>query len=279
MSHSEHIKAGTVTRFFYEIREGARRQGNVIFALIFRDIKSRSGQDGYGLFSLLGIMLEPAIGALVLTLFWYVLRRQEISGVHVALFVAVSYLPFSIVRRSISSVPKVIKTSRSFYAFQNIKPFDPVLARFILELTLVLVGGTVLLFGLWWFLDLAINFGELLPALGLLSMMVVFAFGLSLFIGVYGTHFPIVFKTIQFSSRGLLFLCAVLHPVDELPPEAQTFLSWNPIVHFEELLRGYLIGTKPFADASLSYISVVTISMIFLGFISYYVNRFKVIER
>ena len=43
MSHSEQLPTPGLSRFFYELREGARRQGNVVFALIFRELKSRSG--------------------------------------------------------------------------------------------------------------------------------------------------------------------------------------------------------------------------------------------
>ena len=34
---------GDVMRFISEMREGSRRQGNVIFALIFKDVKTRAG--------------------------------------------------------------------------------------------------------------------------------------------------------------------------------------------------------------------------------------------
>ena len=44
-------------------------------------------------------------------------------------------------------------------------------------------------------------------------------------------------------------------------------------------LRYYLLGMKPFQGVSLGYASAMTILILFLGFIGYYVNRFKVIER
>jgi capsular polysaccharide transport system permease protein len=279
MAHSGDMAAGSLSRFWFELREGARRQGNVIFALIFREIKSRSGQDGQGLYSLAGIMLEPAFGVAILACFWYLLRRSEIAGVHVALFLAVSYIPFSIVRRSLSSIPRSLRGSRSFYAFQNIKPFDAILARFILELVLMATGSIVLLFMLWWFLDLAINVDMGLHAMGVLMVMIAFSFGLSLFIGVYGTHFPFMFKIIQAFSRGLVLLSAVMHPVSELPVQLQYYIAWNPLAHFLELMRFYLLGIKPFQGVSFGYAAALTITIVFLGFISYYVNRHKVIER
>ncbi len=99
-------KLGRFSRFVWEVREGARRQGNVIFRLIFRDIKRRSGKDGHGILTLMGILLEPAVGVIALSLFWYVMRRTEVNGVFIAMFLAVSFTAFAIVRRSIASVPR-----------------------------------------------------------------------------------------------------------------------------------------------------------------------------
>ena len=279
MTLSYPARPGSIARFFSDMREGWRRQGNVVFALIFRDLKSRSGTDGYGLLSLVGIVLEPAIGVMAITAFWYLLKREEIQGVHVVLFLGVSMTVFSIVRRSIASVPKTIRSSRAFYAFPNVKPFDAVLARFIIELVLTLIGGIVLQFLVWWFLDLAIRMDQFLEGAGVFAMLIAAAFGISLFIGVYGTRFPLAFKMIQFLSRGLLFISAVMHPANELPAEAQDFLAWNPLTHFMEAMRGYWLGMETFPDLSFTYMAGFSIVSVFMGFISYYVNRRKVIER
>ena len=68
------------------------------------------------------------------------------------------------------------------------------------------------------------------------------------------------------------------HP-GELPPEAEYYISWNPIAHGMELLRLYLLGMPAFQGASLNYLLGWAAGAIFLGFLSYYVNRQKVIQR
>jgi capsular polysaccharide transport system permease protein len=279
MARSDHAAAGSLQRFFYEVTEGARRQGNVVFALIFRELKTRSGSEGHGLFSLVGILLEPAIGTLIMTGFYYLLRRQEVQGVHIILFLTISMTTFSVVRRSIATIPRTIRSNRAFYAFPNVKPFDAVLARFILETVLTILGGAILLFLIWWFLDLSIDMDWLLHGFGIFTILLVWSFGISLFIGVYGTRFPMLFKSIQLTSRGLMFLSAVIHPVSELPVEAQYYIGWNPIAHGMELMRQYLLGMTPFQDISLNYLIAWAAATLFLGFLSYYVNRLKVIER
>lgn len=277
MTQIDRIPGGSPGRFFFELREGARRQGNVVFALIFREIKAKSG--GYGLLSFLGILLEPILAVVAMSLFFYLLRRQEIQGVHIALFLAVSYTPFMFFRRCITSVPRALSATRSFYAYQSVKPFDAVLARYIIELVLTIIGAAGLLFLLWWFMDLTILRTNLLWAFALIGILLVGNFGLALLIGVYGTRFPIVTTSITMLGRGMLLLSAVIHPVSELSDQARMVIVWNPIAHFEELIRGALLGTTPFSDASPGYFMIWAITTLFLGFITYYVNRFKVLER
>lgn len=279
MTLSYPARPGSIRRFFSDMREGLRRQGNVVFALIFRDLKSRSGQDGYGLLSLAGIVLEPAMGVVALSAFWYLMKREEIQGVHVVLFLTVSMTGFSMFRRAIASVPKTIRGTRAFYAFPNVKPFDAVLARFVIELVLTVLGGAILLFLAWWFLDLAIYMDYFLEGMGVFAMLIAAAFGVSLFVGVYGTRFPMAFKGIQFMSRGLLFISAVMHPANELPAEAQDFLAWNPLVHYMEAMRGFFLGMDTFPALSFTYMTGFAAVSVFMGFISYYANRHKVIER
>jgi capsular polysaccharide transport system permease protein len=270
---------GDATRFFRELREGGRRQGNVIFALIFKEVKSRSGKDGQGLYNLAAIFAEPAIGAVVLSLFWYLLRRQEIAGVHVALFVAVSYLPFGIIRRSLSSIPRALRGNLAFYAYQHVKPFDAIAAQFLLEAVLILLGGVALLFLLWWFLGLAIEFNQLIQLSGVLGIMAAAGFGCSLFLGTYGTLFPVISRAIGLASRGLVFLSAVIHPLSELPGVVTTILLWNPIAHIMEKIREYALGMTPAPGISISYPASFALVMLFFGFTGYYANRTKLVER
>ena len=78
--------------------------------LIFRELKTKTGQDGYGLLSLVGIMLEPAIGVLALSA---VLVSREAPGDSGRSRRAVPrrhrMTAFTIIRRSLSSIPKTVR--------------------------------------------------------------------------------------------------------------------------------------------------------------------------
>lgn len=279
MTHIDGIPASRFGRFFFEMREGARRQSNVIFALIFRELKTKSGQDSYGLLSFVGIILEPAVAVIGLTLFWYLLKREEILGVHVALFITVSFTGYTIMRRSFSSIPRSVKTSRAFYAYPNVKPFDAVLARFIVEFILTLLGGLLVFFLIWWFLDLKVSLQYFIDAMRIFGELVAFAFGIALIMGIYGTRFPIIMTVFSYVSSVLFFVSSVIHPASELPLEAQLLIVWNPIAHAMELGRFYLLNIKPFDGISEAYLFAWSLGTLAFGFVAYYANRKKVLER
>ncbi len=145
-------------------------------------------------------------------------------------------------------MPRSIGSHRGFYSFPNVKPFDAVLARFIIESVLSLIGGIVVLILLWWFMDLTLRSDTILGAFRTYMELHILCFGVCLFVGVYGTRFSIIYKAIQTCSRGL-FVSAVFHPAGDLPPDAQYIISFNPIAHALELLRADLLGMKPFVLA------------------------------
>ena len=279
MTSTDRLPATRFGRFMFEMRQGSRRQGNVIFALIFRELKTKSGVDNYGLLSFAGIILEPAMDVIALTLFWYLMKITEVQGVHVALFVTVSVTGFAIVRRSLTSIPRTVKSSRAFYAYPNVKPFDAILARFIVELTLTLLGGLLVLFLLWWFLDLTLTIMHFVDAMRIFVELVCFTFGISLVVGIYGTRFPFIMTMFSYVSRVLFFTSSVIHPAADLPSDAQILIAWNPFAHAMELGRFYLLGIKPFDGISESYLFGWSITTLAFGFMAYYANRKKVLER
>jgi capsular polysaccharide transport system permease protein len=273
------IPRNAVAHFLHELREGGRKQANVVFALIFRDIRTRSKEDDLGLLYLVGIVLEPAIGVFAVATFWYVMRVQEIMGVHTFLFVAVSMTAFSIIRRSISSIPRSIRSTVKFYAFPNIKPFDALLASFILETSLIAIGGLLVFFVLWWFAGLKMDLRDPLEAIGIVSLIMCSGFGLSLALGTYGAIYSFLPRIVGSFTRVLFFTSAVIHPAAELPPVAQQWLAYNPFAHAMELLRYHTLSIPPFAEASVSFLRFFAAACFFFGFLAYYANRHRIIER
>lgn len=264
------------TGFFHELRTGAWRQANVIFALIFKELKTKLEGETHG--SIVWIVLDPLQHVIILSAFWYFLKRTEINGVHVAMFLAIAMVPFTLVRMCMSSVPAAIRTNRSFYNFQQVKPIDALLARFILNMSLATFGEALMFFLLAWFLGLYINFGNLLQIVSLFMLTMVMSFGIALTIGTYGTLYDIILKVLSFISRPFLFVSAVFYSAADLPTPARYVLSWNPLVHIIEYMRYYALGIKPFPEADLRVPAYFTVVILFMGLTGYYANRQKLIQ-
>lgn len=267
-----------LSRFIYEIREGGRKQANVVFALLFREIRTRTKEDDYGILSIVAIAFEPAIYVMTMAAFFYVMRRQAVMGVPIFIFVAVSLTAYSVIRRSLASVPRTMRAARAFYAYPNVKPIDAVLARFILEIALTILGGVMVLLFAWWFLGETISDQMIFHALGIFMMLIAAGFGISLFLAVYGMRFPFIVKLMAPFTRVLFFTSAVIHPASELPQGAQWFIAFNPFAHAMELLRLYALRMPCFREVSFSYFAGFCMFSLFLGLIAYYANRTKVLE-
>ncbi len=193
MAGSSGVPAGGLRHFLTDMREGWRRMVNVIFALIFRDIKTRSGggAEGYGMHGLIGIIVEPAIGVAAISasgtscagLKWAGACRAVHDRQHDGLF---PRPPLArICSEDCARLAVILR-------LPNVKPFDAVMARFILELVLTFIGGVLLCScsggsDLTIQTDRADGLDEDLLAAGPVS-----ASASALTVGVYGTRFPII---------------------------------------------------------------------------------------
>ncbi|MBI2718629.1 MAG: ABC transporter permease [Rhizobiales bacterium] len=271
MSQVKEASETALGRFLHELSEGVRRQGNVIFALVFKDFKTKSRRDS--IVELLWVLAEPGVNTMVLAAFWYVVRRQQIGGVNVALFLLVSFGIYTLVQHGISGPAKIIKANRGYYNFQQVKPIDAIIARYLLDWLLLFTGSLIALFLLGWFGGLYVRHDRLLEFTGMLAMATTMGFGLSLAIGTYAAIYDIIGKVFSMFTKILLFVSLVIFDGNDLPTAARYFISWNPIAQIEEYGRYYLLGVKLFPEANLAYAQLWTIITLFFGLLAYYANR------
>jgi capsular polysaccharide transport system permease protein len=263
-------------QFFRDMRDGSRRQANVVFALIFKEFKNRAGRDAR--LGMLWIVIDPITAVIVMALFWYLMGRVTIAGVNTTLFLAVGYAPFSIVMKGLSSIPRSLKSNRMFYNYQQVKPFDSVLAEFILEISLSLIGEVLLFTALWWFLDLTINFENIMPLLALMVLAAIISFGFSLAVATYGTLYDWFAKAVTLLTRPLFFVTPIFYAPNSLPDQARYLLSWNPMTHVIEYARHYALGLKLIPEVNISYPVLFGVCVVFFGLLSYYPNRLRFLK-
>jgi len=264
------------SRFVHEMRTGFHRQCNVVFALLFKEFRFKTSNGRLGL---LWMVLEPITQILVLGTMWYLAGRTVIAGLNVGIFLATGVLPYLVVRRSLQDIPASLGANDAFYNYQQVKPIDAVIARFILDMLLMIVGGFLVFFLLAWFLGVWIELGNALPLIGIVLTAMTMSFGLSLLLATYGYLYDGLLKAVSAASRPLLFVSAVFYTPNDLPAEARYFLSWNPIVQIVEYVRYYALGIRLFPEADFRYVLLWTLGALFVGIIGYYANRFQLIEK
>jgi len=266
----------SVTSFIYEVRRGFRNQSSVIFALLFKDFRVRASGGRAGI---IYAFFQPALGMGALSFIWYLAGKTEIAGVPVFLILTTGIVPYFIARRSLTSIPGAIAANNGLYGYQQVKPIDALLARYILETTVVSSSGVALFFVFYWFLDLEPALPDPLDALVTAGVMIMFTLGLSLVAGVYSTLYDWVDRLLNLVRRPMIFVSAVFHTASQLPEKARYIISFNPLAQINEHLRYYVLGIPPFPEADLGYATLVSLLLICWGLIAYWANRYRILQK
>ena len=260
----------------HDLLRGLQRQWSVILAIIFKEIKVRSRTSKFGI---MYVLVEPMVFILAITAVRWLLRgREAVDGLHVLIWIPLGVGAFLMVRRAVAKIPSAISGNDGLLDYPQVKPIDPVIAVFILEMMLTMLGSSLAIFLIWWVVGVHPAFPQPLEALGVLAILLVGCFGLSLFLAVYGTFYENIPRTIRFLNRPLIFISGVMFPVSTLPQEMREYLAWNPLLQFIEYIRLYAAGHPTFPEADLAYGSFVSIAMLGVGFIAYYANRYRLVQ-
>ncbi len=258
------------------LRHGFATQLSVVWALIFKDYKIRLGHSRLGIVWALG---EPIMHVVVLSLIWLVMKRDAILGVPLAFFLGTGVLFALLIQKALNTIPQAINASRSLLDYPQVKPFDCLLARFVLEATFLCLSGALLFAVEIWLGDYVPPVPDPLRFCLLLGLAWCIAFGIGLGVGVYATLYPAVGRIAGLAGRPLMPLSAAFYPASHLPGEFREILSWNPVLQIVELSRVFLFDTKPFPELDMGYVSLWAAASLSLGLIAVHANRYELVRR
>lgn len=258
-----------------DLLRGLKRQSSVVMAIIFKEIKVRQRTSKFGMFY---VLIEPIIFIVMIAGIRYLLRTTSVDGMHVLIWIPLGVTLFLIFRHSVSKVPSAIRSNEGLLDYPQVKPIDPLIAIFILEMTMTMVASAIAIFLIWWFMDIGPTFPQPLEAIGVVVATLAGCFGLALLLGVYGTFYENIPRTIRFLNRPMIFISGVIFAVSAMPAYVREWLSWNPLLQFIEYFRHYAAGHKIFPEADLGYACFVSAFMLGLGFIAYYANRYRLVQ-
>lgn len=236
-------------------------QKAVVSALMLRELKTRFGS--YRL-SYFWALFEPISHILILALiFGYVLGRT-MPGINYPLFLTTGIMPWLLFSNMITRGMGAVDANRALFNYRQLKPFDTLVARMLLEAVIVLLAYAVLLAIAWW---LGIDFRIHEPLRFLLSLALIFliAFGLALPLCYLNTLYPEAGKVLPLLMRPLYFVSGIFFSLSMIPEQYHVYLAWNPVLQAVELSRSAIFPGYPHAEGSLLYLTTLAIVFIAIG--------------
>lgn len=120
------------------------------------------------------------------------------------------------------------------------------LVHFLITLGLVFLGALLVGAPIAW--------GTVAWLPVLLVPLVLCALGIGLAFSALGVFWRDLIQVAQFLSLALLFASAVFYPIAQIPPEAWTFLRFNPLIHWIEEARNVTFWARHPAPLHLAYL-------------------------
>ncbi len=249
-------------------------QKAVVFALFVRELRARVEGRWLGL---LWTVAEPVAHlAVVMTLFIAV-RHLARPGIDPALFLASGLVPFFLFRNLALRGADAVKQNFGLFSYRQVKPFDTLISRAMVEAMLSSLAYAVVLGAIaWW----GIPVWPARPLELFLASMVLIAlgFGLGLTLMVACTDRPRLRTVIGLLFVPIYLLSGVIFQLDRVPREWLDWLLLNPVLHLIDLMRqGFAAGYRPLPGAGLAYPTALAVGFNALGLCLYRVYRRRLI--
>jgi capsular polysaccharide transport system permease protein len=255
-------------------RSPLRIQRAVLLALVIRDLRARVQGNWLGL---LWTLLEPL--AHVLLMLTLIGSRHNTLSVNIEypVFLVTGLIPFFIFRNLARRLPSAVATSRSLFAYRQVKPIDAMVARAAVETSLysaVYLAALVLLgwLGYHWLPQAP------LELLAVSVLILGFGIGLGLVFTVLSHGRPRVQALIGMLFYPLYFISGVIFPLHSLSEQVLQWLLWNPMLHLIDLSRTYFMPNyEALHGVNLAYPAACTLVVLALGISMYRVYRHRLI--
>jgi capsular polysaccharide transport system permease protein len=246
----------------------------VVFALVMRELKTRFGSHWSGVVWLLG---EPLLKLAMMTALYTFIRGIETRGGYpFVIYLLIALLPFSLFSHLWSQLMNGARANAGLYGYKQVKPFDTIVARTVLELMLESVSFTLsfLIIGCLGYSPIFPN--DLLGYLGVVFLFVAAGCGLGL-VSVVAVYFSPKFSLIvALISMPLQMMSGAIFPISHFPKDMLDFLMLNPMAHLVELARfTFLPGYVMIQGVSVYYPITFIVIIWALGMNMYWVWRHK----
>ena len=246
-----------------------RSQILVIQALFRREIATRFGEYHLGF---VWMLLEPLLSVLVIGVLLGSITGRGVTDIPFAFFVLNGKLLLNLFTGPIESSMSALKANKGLLIYPNVRPLDPLLARFFYELLTTLFSFMVFtIVGMWMGIKISLGQLEVLANCYLLTWLM--GCGLGLICAVATAHYKEMQKIVDVILAPLVFISAVMFPISALPTSLQRMLLWNPLIHPIEQARKALFPFYHAGETELFYPFSVAVITLGIGLVLFHNNR------
>ncbi|WP_200876288.1 ABC transporter permease [Cupriavidus metallidurans] len=231
-------------------------------ALFLREAVTRVSLERAGS---LWILLESAEHIAFLMILHGILQHRLIPGANPPLFIGLGILPYYMFRRIALRGIDAVTSNRALFHYRQVKAFDVVLVRSLLEAFVYFIVSGVLILACWLY---GMDVEPTSPLLVMLGFFLLWAFstGISLILSAGSTIVPEIGQIAKIVSMWLFYISGVMYPIFIVPEPYRSWLLYNPIVHALEIMRiGYFPAYHAYEGISISYLSLISAALVTFG--------------
>lgn len=249
-------------------------QRSVLFALVLREYRTRTGRHWTGV---IWTLFEPLAHVFVILALFGYLRHMSSPNMEFPVFLVSGMMPFFLFRNLANRLTESVDTNRGLFSYRQVKPFDAVVARGIVECVLWLLVLVVTLLLLQWLGYKALP-QRPLAFFGVAALAALLGGGLGLLLAVVTHGMPKVRSVVRMLFLPLYLTSGVIFSIDRLPARWVEWLLWNPLLHVVDLSRSAFEPRHgPLAGVGWNYPSSVALIMLALGLALYRRDRQKLL--
>lgn len=256
------------------VREAFETQCRVTRALILRETLSRYGQHKVGF---LWALLEPVLMVTLFVSIMSVMRSESPGGMPIVPFMIAGIVPFSMFRNTMNQLKASISSNRSLLGFPQVSTFDLIVARALLEISVLLCVFCIMLV-LAHLMGYDIRIENPLGVLACCLTLFALGCGMGFF---FAAVTPIIPSVGQISGlvlgRPLLLTSGLFYTAESIPAPARDWMLYNPIIHLLELLRSAFFYEFDSKYGSWTYSISWAVGALALGMLTHQALRRRVI--
>ena len=248
---------------------------DVIFALLVRKLSSKFNDK----FGVSWLIVQPVLFISLLSMLRGRLGGNEVHGIPVFVFMLFGMTTILQFLSGWTAVSRSIHRDRPLYAFRQVLPLASVASEVLIELVTFIIV-LIILFVIALLIGLNLQFDNLLGVVFYLIEIQVLSYGLGLIFAVLNSFVGEIAKLQRLMQKPMIFISGAFFTLSDLPEEAWPYLTWNPVLHAVELVRGSAYQSFPVVPVvSPTYLHITTLSILFLGLALYFVNWKRMISR